>query len=56
MSEHTLADWHEAIRHCLADQNVQAVGPLLILMALDGYGHEAEEARRAMIRASGDPA
>lgn len=52
MSDYALADWHDAILRALRDKNVAAVPALLVAMAADGYGHEAEELRRQMLQAA----
>lgn len=46
MSKHLLADWYAALGAAIRAEDVQAVPGLLVLMALDGYGHEAEQWRR----------
>lgn len=51
MSEHTEAQWNAAISAALRADDIKAVPGLLVLMALDGYGHEAESLRRLMLTA-----
>jgi hypothetical protein len=51
----TLADWHESLAKAVHDRAFDAVPGLLVLMAIDGYGHEAEEARRQMVTAKHRP-
>ena len=53
MSEHTEAQWNAAVSAALRANDVEAVPHLLVLMALDGYGHEAESLRRLMVLAAG---
>jgi hypothetical protein len=48
MSKHTEAQWNGAISAALQANDIEAVPHLLVLMALDGYGHEAESLRRTM--------
>lgn len=52
MSRATLEQWHAALADAIRDGFPQAVPGILVRMALDGYGHEAEEARRRMVAAS----
>lgn len=49
MSKHTEAQWNTAISAALRAEDIAAVPHLLALMALDGYGHEAESLRRLML-------
>lgn len=49
MAEHSLADYYRAIAAAVQGGDVHAVPGLLTLMALDGFGHEAEETRRRMV-------
>ncbi len=49
MSKHTEAQWNAAVSAALQADDVEAVPHLLVLMALDGYGHEAESLRRSMV-------
>jgi hypothetical protein len=44
----TLEQWHESIANALRDGAVDAVPGILVLMARDGWGHEAEQTRREM--------
>jgi len=46
VSEHSEAQWYAAVSAALRANDVEAVPHLLVLMALDGYGHEAEALRR----------
>lgn len=46
MSDHTLAAYYAAISAALRAHDIQAILGLLVLMAADGYGYEAEELRR----------
>lgn len=55
MSRHTAPEWVDAIAAALRARDIDAVPKLLILMALDGHGHEAEEARRLMLDACKEP-
>lgn len=43
--------WHyyAAISAALRASDIEAVPDLLVLMATDGYGHEAEELRRQVL-------
>jgi hypothetical protein len=50
----TLEQWHESIAEALRDGAVDAVPGILVLMARDGWGHEAEQTRREMLAAA-DP-
>lgn len=53
MSTRPVQDYYyDAITAALAAHDVKAVPALLVAMALDGYGHEAETLRRDMSRAS----
>ncbi len=54
MSAHraSLEQWHEVVSEVIADGNVEAVPGILVYMALDGWGHEAEELRRTLIEAT----
>lgn len=49
MSRTPLADWYAAIGRALTDGEVKAVPVLLVSMASDGYGHEAEDLRRRLL-------
>lgn len=48
----TLEQWHESIAAALRDGAVDAVPGILVLMARDGWGHEAEQTRREMLAAA----
>lgn len=52
MSKHSLAQYYAAASAALRAKDVEAVPGLLVLMAADGYGHEAEELRRQMVLVS----
>ncbi len=51
MSEHSLADWYAALGAAIRANDMDAVPGLLTLMALDGFGHEAEQWRRDTLAA-----
>lgn len=53
MGKHTEAQWNAAISAALRADDVEAVPHLLVLMALDGYGHEAESLRRLLVSVTG---
>ena len=56
MAQRPLANYYAAVSAALRANDIEAVPGLLALMALDGYGHEAEELRRQMLLvAKGDP-
>lgn len=44
-----LADYYAAITAALDAGDIKAVPGLLVLMAGDGYGHEAEQLRRELV-------
>lgn len=48
----TLEQWHAALAKAIRDRAIGAVPGILVRMARDGWGHEAEEARRQMLRAT----
>jgi hypothetical protein len=48
----TLEQWHAALAKAIRDRAIGAVPGILVRMALDGWGHEAEEARRQMLAAT----
>jgi hypothetical protein len=48
MPKYTEAQWNAAISAALRADDIEVIPQLLVLMALDGYGHEAESLRRAM--------
>jgi hypothetical protein len=48
----TLEQWHGALAKAIRDQAIGAVPGILVRMARDGWGHEAEEARRRMLAAT----
>lgn len=48
MSKHSLAQYYAAVSAALRATDMEAIPGLLVLMAADGYGHEAEELRRMM--------
>lgn len=48
----TLEQWHDALAKAIHDRAVGAVPGILVRMARDGWGHEAEEARRQMLAAT----
>jgi hypothetical protein len=50
MSEHSEAEWNAAVSSALEANDVKAVPHLLVMMAFDGYAHEAESLRRLMVR------
>ena len=52
MSKHSLAQYYAAVSAALRAEDVEDVPGLLVLMAADGYGHEAEELRRQMVLVS----
>jgi len=60
MSAHALENWYAALGAAIRAEDVEAVPGLLVLMALDGYGHEAEQWRRdtsmalAVVKGGGD--
>ena len=54
MSTYPLASWQAAIRSALRERDIPAVVSLLVAMAADGYGHEAEELRRQMLAVTTD--
>ena len=54
MSDYALAAWHDAFLRALRERDIPAVASLLVGMAFDGYGHEAEELRRQMLAATTD--
>lgn len=56
MSRATLEQWHAALAEALHDGEVRAVPGILVAMTLDGFGHEAETARRMMLAATEDVA
>ena len=49
MSKHTEAEWNAALSAAIRADDLQAIPGLLVLMSLDGYGHEAESWRRHML-------
>lgn len=49
MHERPLAAYYAAVSAALRAHDTEAVPGLLILMAADGYGHEAEELRRDLL-------
>ena len=54
MSTYPLASWHDAFLRALRERDIPAVVSLLVGMAFDGYGHEAEELRRQMLAVTTD--
>lgn len=48
MNKHPLTNYYAAISAAIRAHDLEAVPGLLVRMALDGYGHEAEELRRQM--------
>jgi hypothetical protein len=48
----TLQQWYAALAKAIRDRAIDAVPVILVHMALDGWGHEAEEARRQMLAAA----
>ena len=46
---HTLAQYHAAITSAIRAEDIKAIPGLLVMMASDGYGHEAEVLRRDML-------
>lgn len=48
MSKHSLAQYYAAVSAALRAEDMEAIPGLLVLMAADGYGYEAEELRRQM--------
>ena len=46
---HDLAQYHAAINSAIRAEDVKAVPGLLVMMASDGYGHEAESLRRDLL-------
>lgn len=57
MSNHrvTLERWHEIVSEAIADSEIEAVPRILVYMALDGWGHEAEDLRRTLVKATRTP-
>lgn len=51
MSKHSEAQWYAAVSAAIQAGDFEAVPGLLVLMALDGYGHEAETLRRTTVAA-----
>lgn len=51
MSGYTEAQWYGAVSAALRVNDIEAVPGLLVLMTLDGFGHEAEALRRLMVTA-----
>lgn len=49
MAERPLWHYYAAVSAALRAKDTEVVPGLLIRMALDGYGHEAEELRRQML-------
>ena len=45
MSRHSLAQYYAAVSAALRAEDMEVTPGLLVLMAADGYGHEAEELR-----------
>lgn len=54
MPKYTLDQYYAAISAALRAEDVRAIPSLLVLMATDGYGHEAEAVRRLIARAGDD--
>jgi hypothetical protein len=52
VSRATHAQWVEVLAEAIDAGEVKAVPGILVAMALDGYGHEAEEARRQILAAT----
>lgn len=52
MSRHSLAQYYAAVSAALRAEDMEVTPGLLVLMAADGYGHEAEELRRTMVLVS----
>lgn len=48
----SLEQWHAALAKAVRDRAFEAVPVILVRMARDGWGHEAEEARRQMVAAA----
>lgn len=49
----SLEQWHAALAKAVRDRAFDAVPVILVRMARDGWAHEAEEARRQMLAATG---
>lgn len=49
MADYPLASYYAAVSAALRAEDIEAIPGLLVLMAADGYGHEAEELRRQLI-------
>jgi len=52
VSTYPLASWHDAFLRALRERDIPAVASLLVGMAFDGYGHEAEELRREITQST----
>lgn len=53
MAKYPLANYYAAVSSALrAEGTIEAIPSLLILMAADGYGHEAEDLRRLLTLAA----
>lgn len=52
MPERPLAAYYAAVSAALRADDTEAIPGLLIVMAVDGYGHEAEELRRELLLAA----
>lgn len=48
----SLEQWHDLICDVVAVGDAKAVPGILIYMALDGWGHEAETLRRTLFEAT----
>ncbi len=50
MADYPLASYYAAVSAALRAEDIEAIPGLLVLMAADGYGHEAEELRRQLLQ------
>ena len=49
MADYPLANYYAAVSAALRAEDIKAISDFLVLMAADGYGHEAEELRRQIL-------